>query len=620
MFRYLETRIIGTAVPGPGTPPATLWQFYWHYISQSKFWYGINVVTVFCVALLELSVPVTMGQLTNLLQVDDPRATLQENAWFYLGLLSVLLIFRPVIQMADVALRFNVLLPGGTCLIRWQSHWQVVRQNWSFFQNDFAGRIANRVVQTGGSLRESVLSTTRSVIYISVFGFSAVFLMLSSDWRLALPTVFWLLSYAVFLKFFIPRLLELARMSSLERSTVMARVVDSYTNILTVKLFARAEDEDAYVRDSMDAHQRAMAAHMRLMSLYLGTLHLLNGVLIGSTVLLGVILWLNGTAAAVVVATAIPLAWQIANLSGWISFDIANIFENIGVVQEGMQSIAVKHQLTDKPSAKPLQLTQGKIEFANVNFNYGNEIKVIQDLSLCIQPGERVGLVGSSGAGKSTLIHLLLRFFEIQSGAIRVDDQDIRDVTQESLRGAIGFVTQDTTLLHRSIADNIRYGKPQASDEEVEAAAKQAQAHDFIVALEDWQGRKGYQARTGERGVKLSGGQRQRIAIARVILKNAPILILDEATSALDSEVESVIQEQLMGLMDGKTVIAIAHRLSTIARMDRLVIMDQGRIVEQGTHAQLLSLGGIYSKLWQHQSGGFLPERFDEPGNVEYSS
>ena len=402
---------------------------------------------------------------------------------------------------------------------------------------------------------------------------------------------------------------DLAKASSELRSLVMGRVVDSYTNILTVKLFARARDEDAYVREVVDDHTGAIAAHMRLITRFMAVLSTMNAILLVSTAAIGITLWGQGHVSAGVVATALPLAWQIANVAGWVSWEVTGIFENIGVVQEGMETIAVPHGLVDRPDARELDVPHGEIRFEHLSFTYGRKDgkRVLDDLDLTIRPGERVGLVGRSGAGKSTLVNLLLRFHEIEEGSIRIDGQDIRYVTQESLRAAIGMVTQDTSLLHRSIAQNIGYGRPGATAAEIEAAARKAQAHGFILDLQDWKQRTGYDAHVGERGVKLSGGQRQRIAIARVILKDAPILVLDEATSALDSEVELAIQDQLLGLMEGKTVIAIAHRLSTIARMDRLIVLDDGRIVEQGTHDELLRANGHYAMLWRHQSGGFLP-------------
>jgi ATP-binding cassette subfamily B multidrug efflux pump len=608
MFKYLQSRIRGTASVGPGAPPSGLIAFYWHFVRQTRFWYAAMFATSLAVALIDTVIPVFIGKLVSLMEATDRHAAIAQQMPMLLGMVLLMLIVRPLVMLADFAIRQNALIPGATSLIRWQSHWHVLRQDLPFFQNDFAGRIANRVMQTANALRESVMSTIRAVWYIVVYGTSAFALMAHSDWRLALPTLAWFAGYVVFLRHFVPRMRDLAKASSEVRSLVMARIVDSYTNILTVKLFARLADEDAYVREVIDQHQAAIGAHMKLISQFMFWLSAMNAALLTATATVGIWLWAQGTVSAGVVATALPLAWQIANVAGWVSWEVTGIFENIGVVQEGMQAIAVPHSGVDRPGATKLEVSRGEIRFDDVLFTYGRRDAkpVLDHLDFTIRPGERVGLVGRSGAGKSTLVNLLLRFYELEQGAIRIDGQDIGNVTQESLRAAIGMVTQDTSLLHRSIADNIRYGRPGASDEPVHAAARKAQAHEFILGLQDWKGRSGYDAHVGERGVKLSGGQRQRVAIARVVLKDAPILVLDEATSALDSEVELAIQEQLIGLMEGKTVIAIAHRLSTIARMDRLIVLDQGRIVEQGSHDELLLLGGHYERLWRHQSGGFL--------------
>ena len=608
MFKYLQSRVRGTATTGPGAPPPGLIAFYWHFVRQTRGWYLAMFVTSLAVALIDTLIPVFIGTLVTLMQAVDRPAALAGRAPMLAGMAVAILLVRPLVMLVDVAIRQNALIPGVTSLIRWQSHWHVIRQGLPFFQNDFAGRIANRVMQTAMSLRESVMSAIRAVWYIAVYGIGALVLMGAVDWRLAVPTVWWFLGYALFLRHFVPRMRDLSKASSEVRSLVMARVVDSYTNILTVKLFARLSDEDAYVREVIDEHQAAVGAHMRLISQFMFCLSVMNAILLTGTAAIGLWLWAQGTVSAGVVATALPLAWQIANAAGWVSWEVAGIFENIGVVQEGMQTIAVPQTGLDRPGARQLEVSRGEIVFEDVSFSYGRQdgVKVLDHLSFSIRPGERVGLVGRSGAGKSTLVNLLLRFYETERGRILIDAQDIAQVTQESLRAAIGMVTQDTSLLHRSIAANIRFGRPAATDAAVQAAAGTAQAHDFIMGLQDWKGRTGYEAHVGERGVKLSGGQRQRVAIARVVLKDAPILVLDEATSALDSEVELAIQEQLHGLMQGKTVIAIAHRLSTIARMDRLIVIDAGRIVEQGSHDALLRHDGHYAKLWRHQSGGFL--------------
>ena len=608
MFAFFESRVRPTRLPSSAPPPGLI-AFYWHFVRQARWLFAAMFVTGLAVALVDTLIPVFIGRLVTLMEVPDRVAAFRAATPALAGMAAIVLFGRPLTLLADSLVRNNAVLPGVTSLIRWQSHWHVVRQSWPFFQNDFAGRIANRVMQTSNALRESVVSSIRAVWYIAIYGVSALVLMATADWRLAIPTVLWFAGYVFFLRHFVPRMRDLAKASSELRSLVMGRVVDSYTNILTVKLFARARDEDAYVREAIDDHTGAIAAHMRLITRFMAVLSTMNALLLVGTAGIGITLWGQGEASAGVVATALPLAWQIANVAGWVSWEVTGIFENIGVVQEGMETIAVPHALTDRPGARELAVPRGEIRFEHVSFTYGRTDgrRVLDDLDLVIRPGERVGLVGRSGAGKSTLVNLLLRFHDLEQGGIRIDGQDIREVTQESLRASIGMVTQDTSLLHRSIAANIGYGRPGASAAAIEAAARKAQAHDFIADLQDWKGRTGYEAHVGERGVKLSGGQRQRIAIARVVLKDAPILVLDEATSALDSEVELAIQDQLLGLMEGKTVIAIAHRLSTIARMDRLIVLEHGRIVEQGTHDELLRLGGHYAMLWKHQSGGFLP-------------
>jgi ATP-binding cassette subfamily B multidrug efflux pump len=611
MFAFFEQRVRTQSIPSQ-EPPEGLLAFFWHFIRQTKGLYLAMFGTGLLVALIDTLTPVFIGHLVRMMEAGDRMLALRQNASLLAAMALTVLFGRPLAVMLDSLVRNNAVVPGVTTLIRWQSHWHVVRQSWPFFQNDFAGRIANRVMQTSNALRESVVSSIRGIWYILMYGLSALVLMGGADWRLALPAALWMAGYLYFLRRYVPLMRDLGKTSSELRSLVMGRVVDSYTNILTVKLFSRARDEDAYVREVLDQHRGAVSAHMRLVTRFITTLVLLNAALVVGTAAVGLTLWGRGAIDAGSVAMALPLAWTIANIAGWVSWEVTSIFENVGIVQEGMQTIAVPHALLDRPGARALgedtAPVRGEVRFEGLTFTYGRSDgkKVLDQLDIRIAAGERVGLVGRSGAGKSTLVNLLLRFHELELGSIRIDGHDIREVTQESLRGAIGMVTQDTSLLHRSIAANIAYGKPGASMAEIESAARRAHAHDFIVGLQDWKNRSGYEAHVGERGVKLSGGQRQRVAIARVILKDAPILVLDEATSALDSEVELAIQEQLLGLMQGKTVIAIAHRLSTIARMDRLIVLDQGRVVEQGNHGELLALDGHYAMLWRHQSGGFL--------------
>jgi ATP-binding cassette subfamily B multidrug efflux pump len=473
-------------------------------------------------------------------------------------------------------------------------------------------------MQTGPALRESAVLSILGIWYIVVYGASAVALLAAADWRLSVPIVLWFCVYGGVLTTFLPKMRERSRRMSEMRSNLTGKIVDSYTNILTVKLFARACDEDAFVREAIDEHTETWRAQQRLGTLWNLCLTVMNALLMVGTGALAILLWREGYIAIGAVATAIPMAWQINAMSGFVAQYIANIFDDIGQVQDGMRSIAVPRQMPDLPGAVDMPRITGAIRFDKVSFDYGRAPRhdgVLHELDLDIAPGERVGLVGRSGAGKSTLVHLLLGFYRPEKGRILIDGCNIAGLTQESLRTQIGMVTQDTSLLHRSIRDNIRYGRPNASEAEIVAAARQAHALEFIEGLADWHGRTGFDALVGERGVKLSGGQRQRIALARVILKDAPILVLDEATSALDSEVEAAIQEQLAGLMEGRTVIAIAHRLSTICRMDRLVVLDRGRIVEEGTHDALLAARGHYAALWRRQSGGFRIDR--SPGERE---
>jgi ATP-binding cassette, subfamily B, multidrug efflux pump len=605
IFRLFERLLDPTALSPDAEPPSGLAAFYWHHARQVRHLIGALFIAGSMVALLDTTIPVFIGRLVALASSHAP-GTLFREAWPQLaGMAAVLLIARPVAIAFQQLVTNQAINPGFTNLVRWQNHWHVVRQSWSFFQNDFAGRIANRVMQTGPSLRESVVVGTNAVWYILIYGTTAILLLGSRDLRLAVPVLLWFGGYALTLRYLVPRLRSRSRRLSEARSTLTGRIVDSYTNILTVKLFARPSDEDAFVRAAVDDHTHLFRRQLRLMTTLGIVLTMLNAALLTGTAAVALWLWSEGRINVGGIATAVPLAWQIANMAGWVAQSVASIFENVGTVQDGMRSIAVPRQMVDRADAVVLRVGRGALRFEGVRFGYGTTLGVLHGIDLAIAPGERVGLVGPSGAGKSTLVNLLLRFYELEEGRILIDGQDIAGVTQESLRSHIAMVTQDTSLLHRSIRDNIRYGRPDASDAEVREAAGRAHALEFIEDLEDWQGRRGMDAHVGERGVKLSGGQRQRIALARVILKNAPILILDEATSALDSEVEAAIQEQLGDLMKGRTVVAIAHRLSTISRMDRLVVLNHGRIVETGAHAELLRRGGTYARLWRRQSGGF---------------
>ncbi len=569
------------------------------------------------IAVLDASIPAFIGRTVTLVSGHEP-ATLLHDAWPQFAFMAgVLLLARPVVFLSYVVLINQIVNPGLSNMIRWQNHWHVVRQSWTFFQNDFAGRIANRVIQTGPAVRESLVMTFDAGWYIVVYGSSALLLLVSIDWRLTPPILVWFAGYAAMLWYVVPRMRERSRRASEMRSQLTGRVVDSYTNILTVKLFARAQDEDAWVREAVDEHTVAFRDQTRMITGYIMILAVMNALMVVAMAAVSIWQWSNGRISVGAVATALPLAWQLTNMAGWVARNVTAIFENIGTVQDGMRSIAVRRQMPDAPDAVPLRVTGGEIRFDHVRFDYGRlrapdrdgrRLAVLHGIDLTIAPGERVGLVGPSGAGKSTLVNLLLHFYDPEHGRILIDGQDIAHVTQESLRGQIAMVTQDTSLLHRSIRDNIRYGRPDATEAMIVDAARRAEAEEFILGLEDWHGRTGYDAQVGERGVKLSGGQRQRVALARVILKDAPILVLDEATSALDSEVEAAIQGQLDALMEGRTVIAIAHRLSTIARMDRLVVLDRGRIAETGSHRELLAATGVYARLWHRQSGGFVGE------------
>jgi len=612
-FSWLEGRVDPFPMQQPGLPPEGLLSFTWHY--TKPFLPLLLASTLFSavIAFLEVYLFAFLGNLVDLLAQADRASFWQDHGTKLTMMGMIVLIILPVLNFFSESISHQGLRGNYAMRIRWVAHRYVLRQSMDFFTNDFAGRVATKVMQTALGIRDAVMKLTEVIVYVAVYFLGALMLVATADLWLMIPMLVWLSGYAAACWYFVPRLGKLSAAQADMRSLVTGRVVDSYTNIPTVKLFAHADREDTYAREGMEWMLDTVNSSMRMSTLMTTSLQILSGILIFTMSAMSIWLWYTGAITTGAIAFAIGLTLRLKAMSQWIIWEVAGLFENIGVIQDGIETIARDRTIKDVPGARPLKVSQGRIAFEHVNFNYGKPAiaghrSVVDNFSLDIAPGEKVGLVGRSGAGKSTLTNLLLRFYDLEGGRILIDGQDIAGMTQDSLRAAIGVVTQDTSLLHRSVIDNIRYGNPDATMAEVEAAARKAHSDEFIASLVDPKGRKGYEAHVGERGVKLSGGQRQRIAIARVLLKNAPILVLDEATSALDSEVEQAIQENLYTLMEGKTVIAVAHRLSTIAAMDRLVIMDKGRIAEEGTHKELLAKGGLYASLWQRQSGGFLVE------------
>ncbi len=607
MFRFFES-LVDPYAPyrEEDAPPNRFWPYVLAYTRPARWVMVWTTLTILAVAIIELLLIWYAGRLVDLLGATEPGALWSRHG-LELGLVAAfILVLRPLIQTLSAAFLNQALMPNLGTLVRWRSHRHVLRQSVGWFQNDFAGRIANRLMQTAPAVGEATFQTFDALVYAAIYLVGALWLLSETDPRLAAPLVVWLALYVWLVAWTIPRVGAASEAFSDARSAITGRIVDSYTNIQSVKLFAHTRSEEAYAGEAIETARQAFAREMRIFTLMDLGLTVINGFLIVAVIGYALYLWQVGVATVGTVAAASALTLRLNAMTGWIMWSLSSLFQNVGVIKEGMATITAPIELTDAPAATDLVVTAGEVVLDNVRHHYGRGSGGLDRVSLTIRPGERVGLVGRSGAGKSTLVNLILRFFDTEGGAVRVDGQDVRAVTQDSLRRRIGMVTQDPSLLHRSVRENILYGRPDATEAEMIAAARRAEAHDFILGLTDSGGRAGYEARVGERGVKLSGGQRQRIALARVILKDAPILILDEATSALDSEVEAAIQETLYGVMEGKTVIAIAHRLSTISRMDRIIVLDAGRVAEQGTHSELLARNGLYAKFWNHQSGGFI--------------
>ncbi|WP_332689425.1 ABC transporter ATP-binding protein [Devosia sp.] len=608
VISYFDHLYSPTVLAENRQPPMGLRPFVSYFIGQFRAAFIIRILLVSIGSIADALMPVFVGLIVGMLATTNPGDIFDVHGQTFLWMIVVVVLVRPLTFLLDTLIRNHAIVPNLVDLVRWQSHWHVIRQSWTFFQNDFAGRVANKIIQAGEAIEIGVNLTIDAAWYALVFVVVAIIVLAQLDPVLLVPIGVWLLLYAVLFSITMPLIARYSEELSESKSVMTGRIVDSYTNIQTLKTFSTGEHEDLYVADSIGDHAVSFRKLMRVFTYMWSTLFLLNAGLVVSVTWLALTGWNQGVLTAAAVATAIPFALQIMNMSGWILEIGSSIFRQVGNIRDSMDTIAQPLTMLDAPQAKALEVAKGELHYDNVSFNYwrGKEGSVIDAFNLTVAPGEKIGLVGRSGSGKSTLVNLALRMFDVQDGAIRIDGQDVRNVTQESVRAAIGLVSQDTSLLHRSVRENLKYGRQSATDEEMMRAAEQARIHDVIVGLADPKGNRGYDAHVGERGVKLSGGQRQRVAIARVLLKNAPILVLDEATSALDSEVEAAIQEQLTTLMQGKTVIAIAHRLSTIAAMDRLVVLEQGRIVEEGTHAQLLASGGHYAHLWERQSGGFL--------------
>ncbi|MGB3314100.1 MAG: ABC transporter ATP-binding protein [Albidovulum sp.] len=607
MFRFFENLVDPyVTYEEKDTPPQRLLPFLMEYAKPFHTVFAVTAVLTTIVAMFEIGLIWYVGRLVDLLAEGAPAEVIRSYGLELLLAAVFVVVIRPVVAGIDVALLHNTILPNFGTLIRWRSHRHVLRQPVGWFENDFAGRIANRIMQTPPAAGDAVFQTFDAIAFAITTLIGSVALLTNADPRLTLPLVIWIVLYAGLLRWTIRRVGPASTAASDARSAVTGRVVDSYTNIHSVKMFAHHDQELSYAGEAIETARKTFQHEMRLITKMDFALTVLNGFLIVSVTGIALWLWSNGQATVGLVAATTALVLRLNNMTYWVMWATSNLVQALGVVREGMETIAQPIALVDSSGAKPLAFHAGKIEIQSLSHHYGRGSGGLAHVDLTVRPGEKIGLVGRSGSGKTTLVKLMLRFYDAEGGRILIDGQDIARVMQDSLRRQIGMVQQDTSLLHRSVRDNILYGRPDASEAEMIEAAQRAEAHDFIMDLTDPEGRKGYDAQVGERGVKLSGGQRQRVALARVILKNAPVLVLDEATSALDSEVEAAIQETLYGVMEGKTVIAIAHRLSTIARMDRIVVLDDGKIAEEGSHSELLEKGGLYARFWDRQSGGFI--------------
>ena len=614
IFSWFESRIDPYPEAAPKTPEKGLWRFIWSNIEGVRKWIAVLAVFTVGVGIMEALMFQFMGKVVDWLGTYTPQTLFAEKGHALIGMMAMVAFFAVWTFFAS-NVRLQTLQGVFPMRLRWNFHRLMLGQSLGFYQDEFAGRVSAKVMQTALALRDVVMTVADMVVYVLVYFITSGVILSSFDAWLIVPFICWMIGFAMIMRFLIPKLGKTAARQADARSLMTGRITDAYSNIATVKLFSHGAREAAYAKQSMEEFMVTVHAQMRLATLLHTCSFIVNSSLTVGTTALGIWLWYHGQVGVGAVATATAMALRVNGLSQYIMWESARLFENIGTVNDGMATLSKPHTILDKPQALPLKVTRGEIKFDHVDFSYEAGKPLLNGFNLNIKPGEKVGLIGRSGAGKSTIVNLLLRFYEPQSGTISIDGQNVDSVTQESLRAQIGLVTQDTSLLHRSVRDNIIYGRPDATEAEMISAAERAEAAGFIPNLSDAKGRRGYDAHVGERGVKLSGGQRQRIAIARVMLKDAPILLLDEATSALDSEVEAAIQESLDKMMEGKTVIAIAHRLSTIAAMDRLIVLDKGRIIEEGSHTELLEKQGLYAKLWAHQSGGFLSEHVEWENN-----